>query len=599
MEDFEVVLPAEQVGKKNTEKQPAYRTYAEVSELALAEFNPAKGVPMTVLSDNSSSASLDQAKIEEYALSPQSDLTKTREIINIVRQYVNKNDIIGAVVDIIESNINTETRLKWRDARQKGVDKKVNEEAKKVIEEFHEKINIHEIIRTAVISAYRDGTYIMYLRQTGAPEQDQLISQYAVDDYPIGVATITQYSVGQDPWVQIDMTELKARLRKTYTKNKKGRGLYYDDVEKELKATYPAEVVKAYRDGERYCKLEIGNTGVLRLNNQGKQYGLSPIFRALTPVLMLETFQKADRMSSKARAKKIIAQYLNKEILGENYDKDGYKEQAYAHKTLVDAWRNPVVVVTPPATVRSIEYVEPKVDMTSIETISYYRMIALSTLGILFLMDNNSQSLGVAQLSIKQLMRFINKVSQQLEQILHKWYGMVLEEAGIDAAYAPTIEVLDAEFMEQNVKFQLAQMLYSTMNLSFETVLDVLGYDVEDERAKRERENEEGITNVFAPRPTAYTMPADSGDGDNTDNGKGNGKGKDGDGKGSGNGDGGGGNGNGSGNGNGGGQGNGRTGQVGKNANQIADPTKKRGRPKTSLDEDKSLYDSLRYQNSK
>ena len=593
MDDFDVVIPAEKVGKKAQEQQrPAYRTYAEVSEIALAEFDPAKGVPMTILNDNSSSATLEQSQIEEYAVSPQSDLAKTRAIINIIRQYVNKNDIIGAVVDIIESNINTETRLKWRDARQKGVDKKVNEEAKKVIEEFHEKINIHEVIRTAVISAYRDGTYIMYLRQTGAPEQDQLISQYAVDDYPVGVATITQYSVGQDPWVQIDMTELKSRLRKTYIKNKKGRGLYYDDIEKELKATYPPEVVKAYRAGERYCKLEIGNTGVLRLNNQGKQYGLSPIFRALTPVLMLETFQKADRMSSKARAKKIIAQFMNKEILGENYDKDGYKEQAYAHKTLVDAWKNLVVVVTAPATVRDIQYVEPKVDMTSIETINYYRMVALSTLGILFLMDNNSQSLGVAQLSIKQLMRFINKVSQQLEQILHKWYGLVLEEAGIDAAYAPTIEVLDAEFMEQNVKFQLAQMLYSTMNLSFETVLDVLGYDVEDERAKRERENEEGITDVFAPRPTAYTLPADSG---NSGSGNGKGKGK-GDGKndGKGNGDGGG-------DGSGQGKNGGRSGQVGKNANQVADPMKKRGRPANPNPEspEKQAYDSLRYQNSK
>lgn len=589
MDDFDVVIPAEKVGKKAQEQQrPAYRTYAEVSEIALAEFDPAKGVPMTILNDNSSSATLEQSQIEEYAVSPQSDLAKTRAIINIIRQYVNKNDIIGAVVDIIESNINTETRLKWRDARQKGVDKKVNEEAKKVIEEFHEKINIHEVIRTAVISAYRDGTYIMYLRKTGAPEQDQLISQYAVDDYPVGVATITQYSVGQDPWVQIDMTELKSRLRKTYIKNKKGRGLYYDDIEKELKATYPPEVVKAYRAGERYCKLEIGNTGVLRLNNQGKQYGLSPIFRALTPVLMLETFQKADRMSSKARAKKIIAQFMNKEILGENYDKDGYKEQAYAHKTLVDAWKNPVVVVTAPATVRDIQYVEPKVDMTSIETINYYRMVALSTLGILFLMDNNSQSLGVAQLSIKQLMRFINKVSQQLEQILHKWYGLVLEEAGIDAAYAPTIEVLDAEFMEQNVKFQLAQMLYSTMNLSFETVLDVLGYDVEDERAKRERENEEGITDVFAPRPTAYTLPADSGN-----SGSGNGKGK---GKGDGNG-----NGDGGGDGSGQGKNGGRSGQVGKNANQVADPMKKRGRPANPNPEspEKQAYDSLRYQNSK
>lgn len=114
------------------------------------------------------------------------------------------------------------------------------------------------------------------------------------------------------------------------------------------------------------------------------------------------------------------------------------------------------------------------------------------------------------------------------------------------------------------------------------------------ERAKRERENEEGITDVFAPRPTAYTLPADNGDG-GSGSGKGNSKGK-GDGKSGGNGSG---NGSGEGNGNGQGKSGGRSGQVGKNANQVADPTKKRGRPKTSLDEDKSLYDSLRYQNSK
>ena len=47
MDDFDVVIPAEKAGKKAQEQQrPAYRTYAEVSEIALAEFDPAKGVPM-------------------------------------------------------------------------------------------------------------------------------------------------------------------------------------------------------------------------------------------------------------------------------------------------------------------------------------------------------------------------------------------------------------------------------------------------------------------------------------------------------------------------------------------------------------------------
>lgn len=99
-----------------------------------------------------------------------------------------------------------------------------------------------------------------------------------------------------------------------------------------LRRIYPQEVRDAYKQGERYAKLDIRHSGVIRVNNQGKQYGLSSIFRALSPTVMLESFRKADRQAAKVRAKKIIAQYLNKEILGSNYNADTYKQQAYAMK---------------------------------------------------------------------------------------------------------------------------------------------------------------------------------------------------------------------------------------------------------------------------
>lgn len=94
----------------------------------------------------------------------------------------------------------------------------------------------------------------------------------------------------------------------------------------------------------------------------------SPFLRALKPALMLETFDTADRTNAKARNKKIIVQYLNEKILGSNCERNGYAQQLVAHNNLLSAWKQSTVVVTPPAYVKSIEYVEPKVEMTNIDT---------------------------------------------------------------------------------------------------------------------------------------------------------------------------------------------------------------------------------------
>ena len=55
---------------------------------------------------------------------------------------------------------------------------------------------------------------------------------------------------------------------------------------------------------------------------------------------MLDTFDKADAVNTKAKAKKIIAQTMRKEVLGQTYEKKGLEDMAYA-SCLMAAWKNP------------------------------------------------------------------------------------------------------------------------------------------------------------------------------------------------------------------------------------------------------------------
>lgn len=514
-EDFEVNIPVTPV--VSMQQQPEKLMDMASLEIAAAgEYDPANRTYSTILNDSSTSVTLSQADIDDYSIAPQADKQKTMDIINIIRTYVNKDDLIGLVVEAIENNVNAQYRLHWRDIRKKGLDKNANEEARKAIAEFNEKINLKQLIRDATTSTFQDGTYIMCLRTSGnQPSGEELLPDYTVDTYPIGVAEVSQYTVGGDPYVLIDMNALKSQIRKTYTKTKKNKALFYENELKEIQATFPKEVADAYKNGERYAKLDISYTGVQRVNNRKMQYGLSPIFRALTPTVMLELFRKADRMAVSARSKKIIAQYLNKEILGPTWNTDTFKQQAYAHNTLLKAWQNSIVVVTAPATVREIAYVEPKGELTSIDTVNNYRNQVMGTLGISFLADGNSKSLTIANISVKQLMKNINKITKQTETILHKWYRVVLQNAGIDPFYAPTITVIDAEMLEMDLRMSLAEVLFSKLNGSYESTLELLGFNVEDEKAKREAENDEGYDQIFAPRMNSYTASGNGGESNN------------------------------------------------------------------------------------
>lgn len=471
-------------------------------EEALKHFDPTNrqySVYLNEQSANGEKLTLDD--IKRLARNAQSDLDKILKINSLVRQEINEDDIIGKVYEAVVSNLNANVRISFDNLPQK-YSKKKKDEAEKLIKRFHKETNINQTLSSSILTVYTEGTCIKCLREKNG--------HYAVDSYPLGVAIVSDYSVNGVPYILIDIRELTDRLQKTTIRGKKNRPLFFGKTVDEVRENYPKEVYDAYINKEHYAKLDIQRCGVNRFCNMNRKYGLTPIFKALKPNLMLDTFDEADKINAKAKAKKIIHQRLRKEVMGPEGNRKAFEEMAYAHENLVKAFRNPTVLYTSPAFVEKIEYVEPKVEMSNVDSINQYRSRVTSALGISFLNTDGNQTVSTANISIQQLMRTINKIAEQEERILEQWYCVILREHNIPLEYCPTPHILDSELLEFEMRKDLSELLYSKFNCSFETALELIGVDVHDEVGRRKKEKELGYEDILTPHPTSYNSAGDA-----------------------------------------------------------------------------------------
>lgn len=476
---------------------------------AIASYDPENKQYSTYLKISASSETLTVDRIDELARGLQSSLTNVQTVNGIIRNYINKDDLIGITYDAIEANVNTEFKCSFAQfPEQRNKTKQVNY-AREVIDDFNTQINVRSLLRAAIPMTYAEGTYITYLRQ-----KDE---NYIVDYYPLGIAEISDYLSNGQPVVLINMSKLKSALSKSMLKDKKNKALFFENQETEIQNNYPDEVYQAFKNGDTYAKLDVDHCGVIRIGNMGQKYGVSPLFRALRPALMLETFDTSDRVNAKAKAKKIILQQLDPALMGPNNDKKGFAEQVTAHDNLLRAWKQNTVLVTTAPYVKDIRYVEPKVEMTNIETVKQYRNREMAALGISFLNTDGQQTVSTAKVSLDQLMKNIGKIAEQIEDVLKRWYRIRLEDAGVDPMYCPDVKVSTTEMMGMEMKKAIAQFLFTTLNCSYRTAYEYMGLHAEDELRKRQAETEEGYDDVFVARQTSYTSTGSSGAGGNSD----------------------------------------------------------------------------------
>lgn len=476
-------------------------------EEALQSFDPTNKQYSVYLNEQSGEdPKLTIEDIKRLAKNAQSDLSKILKINSLVRQEINEDDIIGKVYEAVVANLNANVRISFDNLPQKYTKKK-KDEAEKLIKRFHKETNINQILSSSIPTVYTEGNCIKYLREKNG--------HYVVDTYPLGVAIVSDYNVNGNPYILIDIRELTSRLQKTTIKGRKNKPLFFNSIVDEIKNNYPPEVYQAYIDKEHYAKLDIQRCGVNRFCNMNRKYGLTPVFKALKPNLMLDTFDEADKINAKAKAKKIIHQVLRSELLGTEGNRKGLEEMAYVHENLVKAFRNPTVLYTSPPFVEKIEYVEPKVEMSNVDSINQYRSRVTSSLGISFLNTDGKQTVSTANISIKQLMKTINKIAEQEEKILEQWYCLILQENDIPLEYCPTPHILDAELLEFEMRKDLSELLFSKYNCSYSTAYELVGMDVRDEIEKRKQEKELGYEEILSVHPTSYNSAGDSTDSDN------------------------------------------------------------------------------------
>lgn len=484
---------------------------AERLEVAVRNYFAGNDRYASVFEGDSSNSAVTIARIDELAVNPQNSISKTREIANIVDYYIIKNYLIGMVDTIIRSNLNTNYKVSYNQVpSEKGRNnKKKLENAKKIVEDMLDKIDVKKLIRISIPATFAHGNYFFYMDYSS--NQDK----YTIHIFPLSIARVAPYRVDGEPVLMIDMTELKNRLEHNLPKKRGGKAYFFQKYEEEITKAYPKEIVDAFRNKDQYAILDYRRTGVMRAGEDAdgaSLYGISQIFRALRDVVILDKFAAVDDSASSVKAKNILVQILRKDLLGPGGDRKAFNDIAFAHGELTRAVKNKICVYTASPAVEDVKWIEPKSNLIDRDNVTLYENRVLTTLGIGFLASGSIGSTISANISLKQLMRQINYISQQLEHILEKFAQVALDEHGIEAEYIPRITVIDSEQLESDMRIDLAKMLYADLGLSRQTVLETLGLDIVDETERRKSENEKNLNEIFAPYLTAYTNSSNNDD---------------------------------------------------------------------------------------
>lgn len=469
-------------------------------EQAIYNYQARKHTTSSYYGEDYGNSSIDISELDNLAFNAQNDLEKIKKINQIVRQFINKGDLMGKVYETIESNINTDFKLTYSnydDSKSKKYKK-----VETVINNFNDSINIKNLIIKSIPMTFAEGNYCMYLRK------DIKNKQYGIDYYPLGVVEVSDYECDGEPYIVVNVNELTSKLRKTYRKNKKNQPLFFKNLDEEIKSNYPKEIYTAYMNKEQYAKLDITNTGIMRINNMNRKYGLTPMFKALEPTLKLKDIEHSDNVNSKVRGKKIIHQSLDKELLTKETELDITWSEGLitAQEKFIEAWNNNPSIYTSPPWVEKIEYIEPNIGYTDINTINHYRNEIATSLGISFLVTTDKSGFAQAQLTISELMKTINKITSQLSDIIEKWYKGVLKDNKLDVLMCPKIQITNSELLETELKLKLATTLFDKLGMSYQSAYQIMGFDYETEKKNRQDENKDKIDEkVFYARENAFT----------------------------------------------------------------------------------------------
>ena len=505
-DDFEINFSATKVDDDTTAvtgfmtAEQIRENEAKILSAAMNKYEASKQYSVHT-SDSTNSNTLTIDYIDELANGIHTNLKNLIAANQLLVKYVDEDGSMGYAYSVIRANTPTNYTMVYDNALLSAESEDTIAEIKSLVNNFNKNVKIERLIRESISTAYLEGNVPIVLRITK--------NGYAVDFLPLDIAYPSGYKFNGDPILEFDVNALKTKLQKTYKKTRKNKAIYFENIAKEIEANFSKEVYDAYKDNEQYARIDANYGDCITVNSLGRKFGVSPLFRALKPLVVLNNIEAADVSDSKARSKKIIFQKLRKELLGQNGEKKGFAEQQLAHDALTQALKTNLCAYTAPAFVESLEFVSSKANNDDAsKQLGQYMTKYLQALGIDFIDTEVGNYAGV-NVSVTQIIRQINCIKSDVERVLNKFYTTLLASAGFDPNLAPTIEIEDAESMELSMRIELAKFVYGTLNASRETSFKLAGLNLNDEKIKREAEQAQGLDDIFTPRKTAYTTGND------------------------------------------------------------------------------------------
>lgn len=505
MEDFNVVLGPTQIDDNtslvtSTEDIDIQQMENEILLSTIRNYNGRKiNTSSAIINrDDTNNAKLTLQLIDALSAGINSDVTKVQQANSLILSRIHSNGIFGRFVEIIEENIPTTYKLDYGELEQDESRRDELDQVRFLVRSFNKDVNIEGVIHDAIAGAIREGNYSMYCRMTSG-------NSAIIDHYPLDIVVPSGYKTRGNDVLEFNISALRSKLWKPHKRTRKGKKIYFENQKAEIKANYPVEVSTAYNAGESICRLSDKYSGFIKIGDMDRKFGVSALFKALKPLVVLENLMAADVSDSQARAKKIIFQKMRKELL--DGGRKGIAEQIHAHTEAASALQTNNCLYTGMPGVEDLSYVTPKSTETDYKSIhDIYTEELLRALGLTFIDPGATTS--VAKVNLSLLLRLINTASRKVNAVIEHFYQALLEDNGFSKDLCPKFTISDAEENELSIRKDLADFMFNTLGCSYETAYKMLDVDVKSEAERRRNEADEGYTDVFAPRQTAYTYSA-------------------------------------------------------------------------------------------
>lgn len=355
---------------------------------------------------------------------------------------------------------------------------KTNDKAKQVISDYMNRINIRQFMKDAIHELALTGNVVCYDRDG-----------QAIDIYPINVITVFPLVKDGQCLVGYNISEINDYFE-TY-----GKG-----IDEYLEGAYPKEIIQAQKNGNDYAMLNEQNTFFKKINSSRyERYGTSILLPAFEDIAHKNLLKSVEKSISNSIIDKILLIQV-----GDNEVKPSQKLINQYASAFNNVGYGATVVV--PYYVNA-SFVEPDISGLNTDKFVEVDKDILNALGISvsLLRGEGQGSYSDGLVNFTGITTSIENCREPIAEIVNGLFKNELARNGISIEYAPTIE-FDDVVIDENSIASIVSKMFTEAGMPFETYYQALGYDYEQIKALRIKENEEKVEEIFKPRQTAYTM---------------------------------------------------------------------------------------------